>query len=543
MRPFLKRHMLLAGLLAVMAPLSLLLVLQYRWLNELQSKSALAEQARLRNYLEAIDTEVEFFYKSAAERLLNLPPTLFTGENLARAADYFHKKGTKGARRLFVLSFVKHDRGKLLFYEPWFGTMESPSSVAEARAVYVATAPWHALSEEEAPVDSLDPTVDERDPENRIIMRPILDSDDRVVGVTGMIIDEDHFEQFLAEQIEKSLAKFFPLQTREGIVIHVHDRRGQLVGGSTRSRGEGAEDLSEKNEMTKTFGFVFTDHILGINSLYETPEEYARAGFMLNMSLSVCLALVLLTVIGMALRTASREMHLSQMKNDFVSNVSHELRTPLASIRVFGEFLRLGRVESEEKAREYGEYIETESRRLTALVNNILDFSRIESGRKTYRFKKADLAAVIEQTLKTFDVRLRQSGFLIRREMKDPMPLIRIDSDAITQAVSNLVDNAVKYSGASREIAVDLSREDGWAVIRIVDHGIGISPEDQKKIFERFHRVGSSLVHDVKGSGLGLSIVSHIVAAHRGEVTVESEPGRGSRFAIKLPIDLEITHA
>jgi len=176
-------------------------------------------------------------------------------------------------------------------------------------------------------------------------------------------------------------------------------------------------------------------------------------------------------------------------------------------------------------------------------VNNILDFSRIESGRKTYRFKKADLAAVIEQTLKTFDVRLRQSGFLIRREMKDPMPLIRIDSDAITQAVSNLVDNAVKYSGASREIAVDLSREDGWAVIRIVDHGIGISPEDQKKIFERFHRVGSSLVHDVKGSGLGLSIVSHIVAAHRGEVTVESEPGRGSRFAIKLPIDLEITHA
>jgi len=543
MRSFLKRHLLLAGLLAVMVPLSLLLVLQYRWLNELQSKSALAEQARLGNYLEAIDTEVEFFYKSAAERLLNLPSTLFTGQTLPRAADYFHKKATKGARRLFVLSFVKHDRGKLLFYEPWFAAMESPSSVAEARAVYVATAPWHALSEEEAPVDTLDPVVDERDPENRIIMRPILDADDRVVGVAGMIIDEDYFEQFLAELIEKSLASFFPAATREGIVIHVHDRRGQLVGGSRRTRDVRAEDPSEKNEQMKPFSYVFADHTLGINSLYETPEEYARAGFLLNMTLSICLALVLLAVIVMALRAASREMHLSQMKNDFVSNVSHELRTPLASIRVFGEFLRLGRVESEEKVREYGEFIETESRRLTGLVNNILDFSRIESGRKTYRFKQADLGAVIEQTLKTFDVRLRQSGFLIRREMTDPLPLIRIDSDAITQAVSNLVDNAVKYSGSSREIAVDLSRENGWAVIRIVDHGIGISSQDQKKIFERFHRVGSSLVHDVKGSGLGLSIVSHIVAAHRGEVTVESEPGRGSRFSIKLPIDLEITHA
>jgi len=231
------------------------------------------------------------------------------------------------------------------------------------------------------------------------------------------------------------------------------------------------------------------------------------------------------------------------MKSDFVSNVSHELRTPLASIRVFGEFLRLGRVESEEKVREYGAFIETESRRLTGLVNNILDFSRIESGRKTYKFRKTDLNEILEKTLQTFDIRLRQSGFAIRRKEIERFPPIKIDGDAIAQAVSNLVDNAVKYSGGSKEISVSLARDNGWAVISVEDQGIGISKEDQKKIFERFHRVSTGLVHEVRGSGLGLSIVNHIVHAHQGNVQVSSEPGSGSTFSIRLPLDLEISNA
>jgi len=266
------------------------------------------------------------------------------------------------------------------------------------------------------------------------------------------------------------------------------------------------------------------------------PKEWARAGFVLNMTLAAVLAIILLGGVVMALRTASREIRLSQMKSDFVSNVSHELRTPLASIRVFGEFLRLGRVSEPEKLREYGEFIETESRRLTGLVNNILDFSKIDSGRKTYTFEEASLNEVVAETLRTFDIRLKHSGFRIEVKQADPLPPMQIDADAMSQAVSNLIDNAVKYSGESKDIAVRICRQDGWAVVSVEDRGIGISRAEQRRIFERFHRVGSGLIHDVKGSGLGLAIVRHIVEAHDGLVSVESQPGKGSVFAIKLPL-------
>src|SRR5262249_19771013 len=148
-------------------------------------------------------------------------------------------------------------------------------------------------------------------------------------------------------------------------------------------------------------------------------KEWARKNFYINLSLSLLMTFLLIAGITMTLRTASREMKLSQMKTDFVSNVSHELRTPLSSIRVFSEFMRLGRVKDENKVREYGEYIETESRRLTRLIDNILDFSKIESGRKTYHFAESDLVEVVSDTLRAFEVRLLQNGFAAHLEIPD----------------------------------------------------------------------------------------------------------------------------
>jgi signal transduction histidine kinase len=242
--------------------------------------------------------------------------------------------------------------------------------------------------------------------------------------------------------------------------------------------------------------------------------------------------------VASALRAADRAVKLSRMKSDFVSNVSHELRTPVASIRVFGELLRMGRAQDPEKVREYGEHIEGESRRLTRLIDNILDFSRIESGRKVYRFESGDLREVVDAVIRTFEMRAAAAGMTIACSLPNgPVPPVRMDPDAIAQAFQNLLDNAVKYANGSTAIRVTISEEGGWVAVAVCDSGIGIPRDEQRKIFERFHRVGTGLVHDVKGSGLGLSIVHHIVEAHGGTVGVESDPGSGSTFTIRLPIE------
>jgi signal transduction histidine kinase len=252
--------------------------------------------------------------------------------------------------------------------------------------------------------------------------------------------------------------------------------------------------------------------------------------------LSVLLAVLLVGGIAYSLRAAGRAMRLSEMKSDFVSNVSHELRTPLAAIRVHAEFLRTGRATESDKVREYGHVIENESRRLSRLIDNILDFARIESGRKTYNFDTVDLEMLVDAVVIAFRERAEQAGFTVDYAEPDPpLPSLRGDGEAIRQALGNLLDNALKYSGDGRRIVVALGREGDCAVVSVADEGPGIPREEQARIFDRFHRVARGAVHDVKGSGLGLAIVSHVAEAHGGRAEVESEPGRGSRFTLRLP--------
>ena len=376
-------------------------------------------------------------------------------------------------------------------------------------------------------------TVDERDPKNRVIVKPIVDKESRVVGVAGMFLSEKVFiNDYLAPAIEETLPQTFPDDYRDVVVTMVEMKRDhKLIFANQPFEGQ-------KYDVGLPIPFIFTDWFLGARMRHMTEEQWSRRNFITNLSFSVLTALALIGGVVMALRAASRAMKLSQMKADFVSNVSHELRTPLASIRVFGEFLKLGRVREPDKMQEYGEYIETESRRLTQLINNILDFSKIESGQKTYHFEQTDVESLVADTLKTFEVVLEQNGFTVNLERPSlPLPQVVIDPDAIAQAFINLLDNAVKYSGDSKEIRVKLAEQADTVMITVTDHGVGIANEERAKVFEKFYRVGNCMVHDVKGSGLGLSIVKHIVEAHHGRVTVESELGRGSAFIIHLPVD------
>jgi signal transduction histidine kinase len=229
-------------------------------------------------------------------------------------------------------------------------------------------------------------------------------------------------------------------------------------------------------------------------------------------------------------------MTLAKLKSDFVANVSHELRTPLALIRLYAETLELGRISAKEKYQEYFRIIREESERLTALINNILDFSRIEAGRKEYEFKETDLGELVRSTLESYRFQIQQNGFAFEENISGDIPPVNVDREAIARSLLNLVNNALKYSKDDKYIGVSLYRSNGAVNLEVRDHGIGIPAHEQEKIFEKFYRCGDPLVHNVKGSGLGLSLVRHIARAHGGEVLVESHPQKGSKFTIALPL-------
>ncbi len=219
-----------------------------------------------------------------------------------------------------------------------------------------------------------------------------------------------------------------------------------------------------------------------------------------------------------------------------MANVSHELKTPLALIRLFAETLELGRVPSEDKAQQYYRVINKESQRLTQLINNILDFSRIEAGRKEYRFAPTDVGLIVNDVLEAYRFQIEQQGFTLEVNVADDLPEVSADKEALGQALLNLVNNAIKYSRDEKYLRLDVRRDGERVVLSVTDRGIGVAKGEQKKIFEKFYRAENSLVHETKGSGLGLALVQHIMQAHGGSVEIESAPGKGSTFTLVVPI-------
>jgi signal transduction histidine kinase len=190
-----------------------------------------------------------------------------------------------------------------------------------------------------------------------------------------------------------------------------------------------------------------------------------------------------------------------------------------------------------EKFQEYYQIIRKESDRLTVLINNILDFSRIDAGHREYDFHESNLADLVRMTIESYRYQIEQQGFVFEQWIADDIPLIWVDPEALARSLLNLINNALKYSLDKKYLRVQLYCDKEMVRLEVIDHGIGIPHKEQGKIFEKFYRVGDPLVHNTKGSGLGLSLVQHIVQAHGGHVLVESTPGKGSKFTISLPVD------
>ena len=272
------------------------------------------------------------------------------------------------------------------------------------------------------------------------------------------------------------------------------------------------------------------------------PESLNQAARTAKISLGLLITvLVLVIAIGSWLIVSSlnSELRLARQKTDFVSNVSHELKTPLTSIRMFSELLAEGRVADAGKQRIYLNIITAEAARLTRLINNVLDFSRMERGEKKYNFMPCDLAEIARSTANTFRPHLEPNGFRFTVEVPDTPVMIDGDADALSQVIVNLLSNAEKYSDNGREIALQLAQKQSplpHVEIRVSDCGAGVPRGSEQKIFEKFYRAHDSLAGGIQGSGLGLTIARQIARAHGGEVVYEPREGGGSCFILRLPL-------
>lgn len=292
------------------------------------------------------------------------------------------------------------------------------------------------------------------------------------------------------------------------------------------------DTVSSINILEKKPLWLLPDYEMAINLRGDNLGAIVRERSSGSLGLIFGLNIVLLLGIIWLYRTIKKEIQLAQTRSDFVSNVSHEIRTPLSLISMFAETLMLKRVPNEERRDTYYRIIFQESKRLTGLVNKILNFSQMEAGQRRYQMEEVDLTALAKEVWEAYEFHLSQQGFESEVDFYDGEILIQADKEAISEAIINLLDNAMKYSLNTKYIKLktNISYSSGW--LEVSDKGMGIPHDQLNKIFEKFHRVASGPIHNTKGTGLGLTLVKRIMEDHNGDIEVRSEVGKGSAFKL-----------
>jgi len=256
-------------------------------------------------------------------------------------------------------------------------------------------------------------------------------------------------------------------------------------------------------------------------------STYFWTGFLAVVAMCV-LAIIVLNLVR-------RQMTSTRLKNDLVANVTHELKTPLSSMRLLVDTLLNSEKLNEKTAREYLQLIAKENSRLSRLIDNFLTFSRMERNKHVFDFSEVSVARVVDDAVAAVRERFNAPGCGLEVTIAEDLPPVVADGDALVTALVNLLDNAFKYSGDEKVIRLRARAQNGGVCFEVRDNGIGLSPREARKVFKRFYQVDQSLSRETGGCGLGLSIVQYIVAAHKGDVRVESEPSKGSTFTIVVP--------
>lgn len=341
--------------------------------------------------------------------------------------------------------------------------------------------------------------------------------------IWGLLLDANYLRDNLLRQ---ALQRHVSYEETEWIV---RGRDGQtiLASGSAPSGS-----VTVRTNFTGNFPDWSLEFYQQDPRLFETFLT-SRRGIYFYMFLLI--AGILIFGLILTVRIVAHELELAKMKSDFVSTISHEFKSPLTSIRQLAEMLQTGRVPSEERRQKYYDTLLEQSERLSLLTDNVLNFAKMEEGRKEFEFEKIDIGTLLLEIVSAVQDRVSHEDFEIQLKIEKSLPSIMADSASISQSITNLIDNAIKFSGKAKKIVVKSFTEDQYLVISVQDFGIGIKKEELGKVFDRFYRVGDELTRTVKGSGLGLTLVKQIVEAHQGKVHVESEPGQGSTFSMKLP--------
>jgi len=355
-----------------------------------------------------------------------------------------------------------------------------------------------------------------------ILGRPVLlvwqTSSDRLVA---LVAGELYLEQ-------QWLSVLRPLMDRQSVRLALSDAEGHPVLAQFS-----ATSAQQATRSSAEMRLPWTLRVVSGDPQAELSQERNRRSLLLLAFISL-FAFVLVGSYFIA-RAVTRELEVARLQSDFVSAVSHEFRTPLASLCQLSEMLTDGRVPSERRRQEYYEGLRRASSRLYRLVESLLDFGRMQAGAQQYRFELLETELFFRGVVEDFALEAGERGYRLDIAQQPHLPPVHADREALARALWNLLDNAVKYSPQNKTVWAKATCENGRVAISVSDKGLGIAPHEQKRIFKKFVRAASADTAGARGTGLGLTMVQHIVAAHGGQVHVDSEPGAGSTFTILLP--------
>ena len=550
---------LAAGLAVVVAiPMAVLFYFQFKSLNDIETTSAVVLRQLSSDTAESLTRSVEDYLKRPhISVLLRIPTARTEPLDLPFIEPIFNDAMTESP---FVESFfVWTERGPMS--NKWLVFDQSSRSLPtgdieqrfrEDKALGDKLLPkLHEFVKTRRAIVAFTETIGGRPKYVQAQLRFEGPQRERMTSVLAFAVDAEKLrKQYIPQVLRDWLATVQQPSGFPALETEVLDEAGEHIYQSHPERSGGhVEPVDERS-----FAIIFFDkellefaapyeqhrEVWGLRTSYGPPiPEIVSASTRPQLALMVVLALAMGLGVFLVAGAAAREVRVAELKSNFVASVSHDLKTPLALIQLFAETLELGRVRTPERAMEYYRIINGESKKLTRLIENILDFSRMEAGLRPYRMEPADLSESVKKVLSRMDTQFDQGHFTVTTKIEPDLPRVLADEGAAEQAIENLLANAVKYSGDAKHIEVSASRVNGHIVVSVTDHGIGISRREQGRIFRKFYRVQRELGGGPQGTGLGLAIVDHTMRGHGGFVHVESEPDSGSTFSLHFPIPSE----